>query len=120
MARRGASGMLSFARRMVSSAISVRRLHRAVRWWAFTQSCSSSHCGQNTRTVYSCGWQTQEVVIVTIGFCPNLKLRLRYRGVAEFSGNTIPRRDTALRSDSMRQMEAADWASLSDAELLER
>src|SRR5436305_5493710 len=42
MAPLEASGMLSFARRTVSLAISVRRLLRVARWWAFTQSCSSA------------------------------------------------------------------------------
>ncbi len=32
----------------------------------------------------------------------------------------LARRDTALPSDTVREMEAADWASLSDQELLER
>src|SRR5437763_16787552 len=40
--------------------------------------------------------------------------------VAIVPRNFPPRRDTGFLGDSMRQMEAADWASLSDAELLER
>src|SRR5438034_1188041 len=40
--------------------------------------------------------------------------------VAKLCRAAIPRRDSASRSDSMRQMEPADWAFLNDAELLER
>src|SRR5207237_7920920 len=40
--------------------------------------------------------------------------------VAKLCRAAIPRRDSASRSDSMRQMEPADWASLNDVELLER
>ena len=68
MAPRGASDMLSFARRMVSSATSVRRLHRVDRWWAFTQNCNLVTRGQTIRAVHSCGWQRQELVIVRSAF----------------------------------------------------
>jgi hypothetical protein len=40
--------------------------------------------------------------------------------MADLSHPRSVKRDSAPRADTMREMEAADWASLSDQELLER
>src|SRR5713101_4093733 len=80
MAPPEASDMLSFGRRTVSSAISVHRPHRNVRWWACTQNFNSSLRREHPSASRLRLTQTRSGNL-EVGFCPNLfKLRLRFGG----------------------------------------